>query len=860
MLKGLIGLMVCFLPLSALAETGAIEGHSYLGGTKAVTSGLSSTNYLNGIIPSATITVYLTGTQTLATIYSDANNTPLGNPFTSNAASSVNPGGFLFWASKTQGYDIVLSGGIAPNTYPASVTITAIFPSGGGTLGNLIPETTPFTVVPGNSSGYAQWGSAAVATLPPYANSTLIPFRCVGPGAVCVLNSGVSNIIDECTFNPNSPVVVSSFTYSSSQNVGAWSNGTNWEVSCPSVPANLPPIYVTSFGTAGNGSTNDQAAIQNAINAGATYNAPVVFPAGTYLVAQAGSSSYALSIPSNAHLIGFPGSHLKLAPTGSNQVRLLSSTSTSNVIIEGLDIDGNNSAQTSGAQQDHCIFADSVSNWKVRDNHIHDCDGDGVFTYSSTAASQNVEEYGNTFTGVFRDAVDIDGGTQIDVHDNRFLDFTSGAGAIHGEDDTGMPQHDIDIHDNLITTAVADTANISFTGYSASNDLPNFGNINIHDNQLFGSNEILLWALPHSRVAGNTISNSLNSGTISQYAAIINIGTFDTDVSGNTVTFTGVTPASGVSAGIEVACNSYVCPAAGYGKDRITGNTVTLARSSGIQIDASSDNTISGNTVNGVLQASSYAVGIQISNALSANNHVSDNRILDSQGSPTTLYAFDFSGAAASQTEGPDQITNMVDGAYYSGSVANIISPSGIFPLPNPNQSTIDGLPNDPSLATVLYELATTNGGLYNYVGTISAGSTGGAVGIVIANAGTTGYPTIQINGLVNCVFDGATTSQDYVQISPTANGECHDSGVAYPAYPTSGQVIGRVQSTNGGAGTYSIYLFPSEIQGVPALQKSSGSQVANQVACIKATGPPVVIGTCAGTVNATTGACGTCN
>jgi hypothetical protein len=45
-----------------------------------------------------------------------------------------------------------------------------------------------------------------------------------------------------------------------------------------------------------------------------------------------------------------------------------------------------------------------------------------------------------------------------------------------------------------------------------------------------------------------------------------------------------------------------------------------------------------------------------------------------------------------------------------------------------------------------------------------------------------------------------------------------------------------------------------------PANIQSTGSQVAGQVACIKSTGPPVVIGTCSGTVNVTTGACGTCN
>lgn len=105
--------------------TAALQGHSFLGGTQATTSGLNSSNYLNGIIPHATITVYLTGTTTLATIYKDGNSTPLSNPFTSNDVGSVNPGGWIFWAAVNQGYDVIASGGIAPNTYANPVTLCA---------------------------------------------------------------------------------------------------------------------------------------------------------------------------------------------------------------------------------------------------------------------------------------------------------------------------------------------------------------------------------------------------------------------------------------------------------------------------------------------------------------------------------------------------------------------------------------------------------------------------------------------------------------------------------------------------------------------------------------------------------------
>jgi hypothetical protein len=88
---------------------------------------------------------------------------------------------------------------------------------------------------------------------------------------------------------------------------------------------------------------------------------------------------------------------------------------------------------------------------------------------------------------------------------------------------------------------------------------------------------------------------------------------------------------------------------------------------------------------------------------------------------------------------------------------------------------------------------------------------TGGVVGITTSGAGTTGTATITISGQANCVFDGATTAGHYVQISSTVAGNCHDSA---STYPTTGQVIGRVLSTNAAGGTFSLYLIPSEIKG----------------------------------------------
>jgi len=104
-----------------------------------------------------------------------------------------------------------------------------------------------------------------------------------------------------------------------------------------------------------------------------------------------------------------------------------------------------------------------------------------------------------------------------------------------------------------------------------------------------------------------------------------------------------------------------------------------------------------------------------------------------------------------------------------------------------------------------------------------SAGDTGGAVGITTAGAGTTGSATISYMGTVACVFDGATVAGDYVQISATTAGDCHDT--ASQTYPTSGQVIGRVLSTNAAGGTYNLDLFPAEIR-PPTLSAAAGVTV----------------------------------
>lgn len=88
---------------------------------------------------------------------------------------------------------------------------------------------------------------------------------------------------------------------------------------------------------------------------------------------------------------------------------------------------------------------------------------------------------------------------------------------------------------------------------------------------------------------------------------------------------------------------------------------------------------------------------------------------------------------------------------------------------------------------------------------------TNGVVGVVVGGAGTTGNAQIAVSGQASCVFDAATTAGDWAQISSTVAGDCHDAG---STFPTSGQVLGRVLSTNGGGGTFAMVVFPPPGQG----------------------------------------------
>lgn len=110
---------------SAAPVNAPIQGFCEVGGIKVTISGSSSTNTVQGSYPRCLVTVYLTGTATKASIFSDIGGTVLANPFTANINAS-----WLFYALNDAAVDVVLNGG-TPIAFPAPYTIVDVIPGGG---------------------------------------------------------------------------------------------------------------------------------------------------------------------------------------------------------------------------------------------------------------------------------------------------------------------------------------------------------------------------------------------------------------------------------------------------------------------------------------------------------------------------------------------------------------------------------------------------------------------------------------------------------------------------------------------------------------------------------------------------------
>lgn len=137
----LIAIAILALSLPAMANQAA-QGFCTVGNTPALTQGLESTNTLQASFPQCQVAVYVHGTQTLATIFSDNVGTALNNPFTANTNGS-----WLFYAALGH-YDVTLTGGLNGG-FPLPFTISDILLQDVSEISSPFPQGVPYTPTPG---------------------------------------------------------------------------------------------------------------------------------------------------------------------------------------------------------------------------------------------------------------------------------------------------------------------------------------------------------------------------------------------------------------------------------------------------------------------------------------------------------------------------------------------------------------------------------------------------------------------------------------------------------------------------------------------------------------------------------------
>lgn len=153
-----LAILLCLFVTAAVANQ-RYSNFCQQGGKNVSTGGVLGTPKVQGSYPQCQVAVFLTGTTTPATLFSDTGGTPLANPFTAKT-----DGSFFFYAANGR-YDVTISGGGLPAPFTFGDVLLSD-PAGGGTTVSSItagpgitasPSTGAVTV--GNTWGAVPSGS-----------------------------------------------------------------------------------------------------------------------------------------------------------------------------------------------------------------------------------------------------------------------------------------------------------------------------------------------------------------------------------------------------------------------------------------------------------------------------------------------------------------------------------------------------------------------------------------------------------------------------------------------------------------------------------------------------------------------------
>lgn len=213
-------------------------------------------------------------------------------------------------------------------------------------------------------------------------------------------------------------------------------------------------LNVRNYGAVGNGTTNDTAAIQRAIDALPSGGGTVSIPAGTYLI----DALVSIKLRSYMHLKLDPDAKLVARPNSSQRSQVIYANKVRHVEISGGQVVGERVGHngTTG-EWGHGVYVRGSSYVTVRDIHISKCWGDGLVIAGASVwqapaiPSVNVFVANIVSTGSRRQGLSIGYVRNVNVYDSEFSDSngTSPQCGVDIEPENGNTAYDV-LFDNCV--------------------------------------------------------------------------------------------------------------------------------------------------------------------------------------------------------------------------------------------------------------------------------------------------------------------------------------------------------------------------------------------------------------------------
>lgn len=408
------------------------------------------------------------------------------------------------------------------------------------------------------------------------------------------------------------------------------------------------------YGATGDGTTDDRAVIQAAIDlVSAAGGGTVYFPDGTYRLTRYSTTSYCLMLKDNVRILGESqtGTILKQAATIAASVRLFYTTGADKATVSTITLDGNKDNNTTQEHR-HGMFIDTGTNLLVENVTAQNFTGDGFYVYTG---SEHLEFRSCTAKGNERNGITF--GAQCDDILVKGCTFnTNAVQQVDFEPAVSAIVSNVDIVGNTIDGTGSNDYAIAIGG--AANDALSLADgITATGNTITGAAR-MVWC-KNVVFSGNTITNSTTKSSVEVYRHTENIEVLNNSIDGTdtiTSSIAGVliqgTGVGDAPTNVTVKGNTITvdksdqfgiraegCISVYLEENDITGAGVTSSLNSGIYVRATVEAedfdiaVVKNNTIRnfGNFGVGIFGTGVSVINSLTVN----ENTIEDTSATPT---------------------------------------------------------------------------------------------------------------------------------------------------------------------------------------------------------------------------------